>query len=392
MSRKLIFNTVLLLILSIPLIMFLCWLFEAKRPLEIVIVDKTVKTFTGQEHESLFWLLKHGKFVKRDMSFYRTGKDYYGFFPGKNKHFEIHDLRSFSAQSIDSLSGATDAAIFTDTYGMYYNEWYLDTLQNEYSEKVYGGLDENDFQYLKGMKEKGKLVLMEFNTVANPSSAEVRKKTEDVFHFHWTGWILRYFSMLDTLLTQEIPHWVIRDYVAQHGNWPFRTSGIVFVHEDGRLFILENETDLRLDVPVMIPTALGKSVYSLPDKFFYPYWIDITVPTDSVNKVVANYYILPNKRGDSILKHYRVSPVIPAIQQHIGYYRFCYFSGDFADNNVSKTAQYFRGIVPVNQVLSDPDDLENRSVFFYNVYYPLMNKILSDYHGSLERRKTGSFR
>lgn len=392
MSRKLIFNIFLLVVLSIPLIMFLCWLLSAKKPLNILIVDKTVKSEGGQEHGSLNWILKHDKFVKPDRSFYRTPVDYFGFFPKGNKRFEIHDLMAFPEAGIDSLSGSYDAAVYTDTYGMYYNEWYLDTLQSENSEKIYGGFDEKDFLFLQGMKGRGKLVVMEFNTLAHPTSAELRKKTEDMFHVHWSGWILRYFSILDTSLSREVPHWVIRDYIAQHGSWPFRNSGIVFVHEDGRLFILENETDLRLEVPLMIPTSYGKSVYTLPERFYYPYWIDITFPTDTVNKVVANYYILSNPRGDSVMKHYRVSPVIPAIQQHIGYYRFCYFSGDFADDSVSKAAQYFRGIVPVNQVLSDPDDLENRSVFFYNVYYPLMKKILSDYQGSLERRNTGSVR
>lgn len=388
MARKWIFNLFLILILSTPVLMFLFWLFTEKKTLNILIVDKTVLTTQGQEHKSLTWVLKHRKFVKSDNHFYRVDRDYFGFFPKPDDRFVIHDLFSYPTSGIDSLSETYDAVFYTDAYGMYYNEWYLDTLQTEHSDRVYGGMDERDFQFLKRMMERGKLIIMEFNTIAHPTPYEIRKKTEDLFHFQWSGWTLRYFNLLDTMLNPEIPRWVIRQYLSQHYNkWPFKKSGIVFVHESGQLFILENGTHLRLEAPLMISTPYGRVAYSLPESFYYPYWIDITYPADTVNEIVADFYILPNQHGDSVLRHYGVPKIFPAIQEHLGYYRFYYFSGDFSDNVVSNASQYFLGIIPINQAFSDPNDLNNRSVFFYDVYYPMMDNILTHYFKWLEGMK-----
>lgn len=381
MFRKIIFYTIVFGIILIPVIMFLAWVLAPKKVMPILIVDKTVLTPEGQEHNSFTWLLWHQKYVKANGDFYYTESDYFGFFPKTGDTFEIRDLMSYSSGQIDELSQEFAGAYYTDTYGMYYNEWFLDTLQSENSRKVYGGMDEHDFLFLKLMKEQEKLILMEFNTIGNPTSSNIRSRTEELLHIRWSGWTLRYFHLLDTLGNTEIPQWVVRGYLEQHGNqWPFRKAGIVFVHEDGRLFILEEEKDLRLEVPLMRFSSYAQGTFGLPEKVYYPYWIDITYPTDPAINVLADFYILPTQKGDSIMRKYGVPHIFPAIQQYLGSYWFYYFSGDFSDNEISNQSKYFRGLPLLKYGFANRNDLNNRSVFFYTVYFPMVKKIMKDYY------------
>lgn len=368
--------------------MLASWLFTQKKPLKIIILDKTVLTEDAVEHKGLYWTLKHRKYVKHDNTFYRLTEDYLGFFPGEDKHYEIKDLDRFSVKQIDSIADRYDMLYYTDTYGMYANEWYFDTLQSEHSEMIYGGLSLNDYLLLERMKEKKKLIITEFNLMAHPTSYSIRKKVENLFNFNWTGWTLRYFESLDTSLNQELPHWVVHDFMVQHNNkWPFRNSGIVFVYEDNTIFILENKSHLEIEVPVIYTTALGQEKYNLPEKFNYPYWIDVINVPDSTNNILASYSIHTNKAGDSLLRFYNVPPVFPAVIEHSDGYPFYYFAGDFCDNPVSSITMYFRGISWLKRWFSERNDLNNRQVFFWNYYYPMMKEILNDYYAKVEQQQ-----
>ena len=131
--------------------MLLFWIFTPATTIRALIVDKTVLTDKCNEHYCINWILKHEKFKKPNGDNYSASEDYYGFFPGKNKRFQIKDFSKFSESQIDSMADFYQLAYFTDTYGVYYNEWYLDTFVNEYSTKFYGGMDLNDYNLLKRM-------------------------------------------------------------------------------------------------------------------------------------------------------------------------------------------------------------------------------------------------
>jgi len=350
----------------------------------MVTVDKTVPTQFRNEHRSFNWIQTHYKYVRRDNhKLYNNFTDYYGFFPVlpmSSKKYEIHDLDTLNDTRIDSMATALDMLYITDLYGIYYNEWYLDSLETEHSPKIYGGMSNNDWKLIEKMKEKNKLFVTEFNSIADPTPGNLRRKFENTFDVEWSGWTCRYFDLLDTIKNPELPRWVIRLYREQHnGDWPFTRSGIVWVHEDERIAILEKKTDLEIEVPYIITSEYGQDKYGLPDRIHYPYWHDI-IFSGPANKVVAYYEIRPNERGDSILRHYGIPAKYPTFIEHDQPdYKFYYFAGDFADNPITLNSAYFKGISRMSRLFYKNAVFNERTKFFWKYYKPLITTIIDNY-------------
>ncbi|MCK7533125.1 MAG: hypothetical protein MZV63_19850 [Marinilabiliales bacterium] len=57
---------ILILVLALPLINFVRWSFQEKKPIDIVILDKTVPTLERLNHKSFTWILNNERFVKKD--------------------------------------------------------------------------------------------------------------------------------------------------------------------------------------------------------------------------------------------------------------------------------------------------------------------------------------
>ena len=120
--------------------MWMAWLFSPKTKLVAAIIDKTVLNENGQEHISLSWILNQERYSKTSKKSYRVNRDYYGFFPLQGEKFEIKGLERFSDKQLSQLSLDADLVYFTDTYGIYNNEWYKEGKANERSGILYGGL------------------------------------------------------------------------------------------------------------------------------------------------------------------------------------------------------------------------------------------------------------
>lgn len=367
------------IILLTPLWMWIAWLLSPKVPLQVTIIDKTVLNKKGQEHISLMWVLNHEKYAKHNGSLYKTSKDYYGFFPKLQETYEIKGLEKLSPAQLDSLADHSDIADLTDAYGIYSNEWYGSNEVSERSGIIYGGMSSQDVYYLEQMQARKKLVLTEFNCLGSPTEKNVRSEFEKAFKIHWTGWIGRYFDQLDTSTNRELPRWLVRDYVQQYGNWPFKKSGIAFIREDDKVVVLENETHLVKEIPVMIVNPHARSYYDLPERTDYSFWFDV-IASDTINSVLANFKIQANESGLSALKAAGIPAVFPAIISHNRPdYRFWYFACDFSDNPIGTTSSYFKGVHWFRRLFYNSTDPADRGGFFWNVYRPLVTKILSDY-------------
>lgn len=363
--------------------MFIAWLLASKKQLQVTIIDKTVLDKDGQEHISMMWVLNHEKYVNHNNSFYKTAKDYFGFFPKRNEAFEIKGLERFSNKQLDSLSLESDVVNLTDAYGIYHNEWYSKQNTTERSGMIYGGMSSQDVYFLKRMKEQKKLVLTEFNCLGSPTEKNVRTEFEEAFKIRWTGWIGRYFDVLDTAVNAELPKWLIRNYIRQHGSWPFKKSGIAFVKENDRVVILENQTHLTKELPEMVSFDLAGKHYNLPASINYSFWFDI-IETDSSNSVLANFRINVNENGRKQLSREGIPSAFPAIVAHNKTdYKFWYFACDFSDNPISTTTSYFKGISFFKRMFYNSTDPAQRGSFFWDVYRPLVTTILNEYKAEL---------
>ncbi|MCC7302200.1 MAG: hypothetical protein IT233_06140 [Bacteroidia bacterium] len=403
-KRRLII-TVFFLALLTPLWMYLAWLLRPPHPMNIFILDKTVLTKSCDEHRSLNWVLTNEKIVRPDTQLYVTESDYSGFFPLEYDQYEVRDIEKLSAQQVDSMANVLDMVYYTDIYGIYWNDWYqegmpvsederiLNLFKNLFGKKaalersplIYGGLHANEVELLREMKERKKLILTEFNLLASPSNGPNRKKVEQLFGFTWSGWVGRYFISLDTLVNPEIPPWVVRLYKEQHQNtWPFHKSGIVLVHEDETIAILEDETHLEADVPAIVTTDQYQDEYGLPYRVIYPFWFDVINTGDS-NAVISWYELSPNKKGDSILNKNHIPSLFPAVIKRKSGFPFWYMAGDFSDNPIRiNYMSRLRGIKTFRYFMYDKGDKSDRNRFFWNYYSILVPRIIRDYQNEMK--------
>lgn len=383
--KKIIINIVIFLVLLLPFWLWLAWKLSPHKHLSIFIADKTVLTEGAPEHSALNMILTREKYVKPDGDFYSASKDYSGFFPLENFNYIIKDLSAFNSQQIDSIAGLYEMAYFTDMYGISKNEWYCRKSQTAYSEKLYGGMDENDYLFLKKMKEKKKLVISEFNLFAPPTTPDIREKTEELLGLKWSGWTGRYFELLDTVKNPGLPRWVISLYKLQHQNkWPFSKSGIVFVNENKTIAILENETHLYKELPRIFSFPYTVEKFGVTKEINYPYWFDITLSADSGNKILSYYEIFPNKKGDSVMQHHSIPKIFPATFGNIkgGQYYFC---GDFSDCPVQNWFVKLKWISFLQMLVLDKNDVNDRTPFFWNYYCPMVKKIIDDYYEEIKK-------
>lgn len=368
-----------------PLISWVVWLCTPKRKLVVAIIDKTELNYKGQERISLNWVLNHERYSKTVSKLYNKKYDYFGFDPLTDTSYRLKGLENFSSEKLEQLSELSDVAFFTDTYGMYENEWNKINY-TERSHLLYGGMSDTDIEFLQKMKSKKKLILTEFNDIASPTPAGVRAKFESLFSVYWTGWIARYFENLDTLNNKDIPRWAIKNYLAQHNNsWPFKEAGIIFVNKNDQIEILGTELDLKFPVPIIHTFKYGQEVFGLPAKIKYPYWVDIMTYNDSINHAVSAYQVYPTFRGSGILKDNGIPERFPAVLMHNGPdYKFYYFSGDYSDNPIPHLTSFFKGISGVSWLFYNEANLDERKSFFWRYYRPMVTKIFNDYYKEIQ--------
>lgn len=366
-------------LLLIPFLMHIAWLVKKAKPMDILIIDKTVSDLQKNEHTSFTWLLNNLKIVHTNKQTLYSLDDYYGFFPQPDENFYVRDFERLNSSELKRLTDSSQVIYITDSYGVYSNEWYKHTQISERSNLIYGGLTGSEVDVLEQMKLQHKLIICEFNCIGSPTKRSIRRNFEELFHVKWTGWIGRYFEDLSSS-ADDIPLWLIRNYKQQHQNhWPFKKAGIVFVNENDQIEILERGTHLLTALPEIHTTAEHGKEFNIPEKIPYSYWFDI-MQTDHTNIPVSLFHINTTAMGDSILNANGILKTFPAVMEHQDNdYTFYYFSGDFADNPISTDYSRYAGIAFVESIVSSFHS-SNREYFYWNYYYPLITTLLTNYH------------
>lgn len=378
---------VVLIILAIllvpPLVMYLLWLLSPANPLDIYIFDKTVLDKNVQEHLSLNWILTHNKFTKSNNTLYSSSADYYGFFPLDSGKFFIREVDT-SQSSLDIISKNRSVIYYTDTYGVYSNEWNSGTIDNERSKLIYGGLSKTDLRLIDNSVKKGNLLIMEFNTFASPTPRYIRDSVERLTGIKWSGWSGRFYNSLDTAKNKDIPLWMKRGYTSQHGGrWPYKNGGIVFVHENNRIEIIGEDLLLPGKLPTIIASDFLRDRFGVKHLTEYPFWFDI-VEADESYQISASHSMEVNQKGRDSLCKYGIPVSFPAVLFSKDS-RIIYFAGDFSDNKVNLSLSRFKYIEQFRALLTS-SSREERNTFFWYFYYPLVSNILRDEY------KTGNYR
>lgn len=376
------FGTLMVLFFLLPLWMSIYWYLSPNRKLVVAIVDKSLFSEQGQQHVSLNWVLGQEKFSKTNQQQYQQTKDYFGFFASDKEKFVLKGLERFSPNQLEQLSKDADLGYFTNSYGVFKNDGHGNADQGNGAFLQQTGMSAQDFQFLSAMKAKGKLVIVEFNALAPPTSAQIRSSFESLYGIKWTGWIGRYFDSFDSSKNKELPAWLIKDYRAQHkGVWPFKKGGIAFVHADKSVVILEEENDLTSPYPEIVANKEGVSKFHLKETTTYTYWFEIIDFDQNTNHAAASFKINTNNKGAAILAKANIPNSFPAITLHQkDDYQFFYLSTDFSENPIGIKSAYFKGMTLFKPFLYNARDRMDRRVFFWEIYQPLLTNILNDYY------------
>jgi hypothetical protein len=374
---------ILAVIIALPVINLIRWSAQPKKPLDIIIVDKTVPTLEREHHKSFNWILTNKRFVKKESkTSYSYKKDYFGFFPQRPLRDHKWDRNDYRLTDLISLADKNDAVYFTDTYGVFFNDWYRGINKSRKSRKIYGGLNNNDFLLLKEMKDRNKLIIMEYNSFDYPTAQFESVRTQEKLGITFSGWTGKYFSSLDTTI-KDFPVWMTAMYRKEYKKpWTFTKPGVVILKEKD-IVVLEEGKQLKNPMPQIITDEASSKKYSVVPSVAFDQWFDIIDPLQ--NKVISKFKLDTTPIGDSLLINNALQNEFPAVVQDPVIQRTYYFSGDFATYNVPYCTARIKGVEKLKGILfSDkPDDTRR---FFWLYYRPLINGILSDYYASLSKK------
>jgi hypothetical protein len=354
-----------------------------KKPIDVVILDKTVPTLERLNHKSLTWVLNNGRFVKKEKkNSYSFKKDYYGFAPTRPLKDRGNTKKEYHLSDLIDLPEKVDALYFADTYGVFFNDWYTGINKSRRSRKIYGGMNNTDYLLVNEMKNRNKLIILEYNTFDYPTPAFESFRTQEKIGITFSGWSGKYFEKLDTTI-KDFPVWMTSMYRKEYKKpWTFTKPGIVLVSEKS-IIVLEQGTHLNDALPYIITETANCEKYGVPSSVAFDKWFDIVDPLQS--NVISKFKLETTALGDTLLKGKMLSSSFPAVTQEPVNQRIYYFSGDFADNKVNFCSSRLKGFSGIKG-LSYSDKPNDTRRFFWLYYKPLVNTIFSDYYSSLKSK------
>ena len=383
--RKPLLITLIILaaLLLIPAVSFIRWAFQEKKPMDVVILDKTVPTLDRLGHRSFIYTLTNARFVRGEKGgSYSAGKDYYGFEPLRPVREKQFRKKDFRLTELIDLAENNDALYYTDTYGVFFNDWYQGIKKTRRSRKLYGGLNNNDYLLMVEMKRRDKLVILEYNTFDYPTAPLEKFKTEELLGITSTGWTGQYFRSLDTLSQHGAPAWMPALYRKQYREpWTFTNPGVVLLNEHS-IIVLEEGKHLTSAMPLIKTSSVHAERFGLPATVAFTNDFDI-VDAGS-NNVLSEFVLNTTPSGDTLLSVNELNPVFPAVIQEPLVQRTYYFSGDFANNDIPFWTARLKNIQKGAKTLLYSDHENDPKRFFWLYYKPLITSIFGEYYAEKE--------
>lgn len=377
----LIILLILAVLLLIPAVSFIRWAFQDKKPIDVVILDKTVPTLDRLGHRSFVYVLTNERFVRGDKGgSYSVAKDYYGFVPLRPVREKQFKKKDFRLTELIDLAESNDALYFTDTYGVFFNDWYQGIKKARRSRKLYGGLNNNDYLLMSEMKKRDKLVIVEYNTFDYPTAGLERFKTEELLGISSKGWMGQYYPSLDTLTADGAPDWMPALYRKQYREpWTFTRPGVVLLRENS-IIVLEEGKHLESALPIINTPESFAVKFNVPQAVAFTNSFDIIDPGQ--NTVVSEFTLKTTPAGDTLLAVNDLTSVFPAVTMEPLVQRTWYFSGDFANNDVPMWTARFRNIRKSSKALLYSDHENDPRRFFWLYYKPLISSIFTEYQAN----------
>ncbi len=370
--------------LAIGLFFLTSWVAYAMRParqLDVVVLDKTVPFRNYLEHRSLFWLLRHEKYVQAGGKPYETASDYLGAFPPERPGDPPERMIDLPADR----ARRADLVYLADTYGVYRGDLASGPAMQaalERSEKVYGGLEKAEAIAAADALSAHATLVAEFNTLGSPTRPEARRILEEALGVHWTHWIGRYFPRLED--DEAVPRWLRRDYEREwHEPWRFSGPGYVLLQEDEHCEVLRvGEEAARIGLTIEREDPVEPPVSHVAGGIPYPYWFDI-VTTEPGARILARFRWHLTPAGRERLEARGLPERFAAVtrRQAPGGGAAYYFAGDFADNPMTDRAVPLAGYPTLMRWLQASTIAPSEMTFYWRFYFPMMERLLDDLAG-----------
>ncbi len=374
----LIILIILAVLLLIPAVSFVRWAFQEKKPIDVVILDKTVPNLERLNHRSFVYVLTNGRFVRGEKGgSFSAAKDYYGFIPLRPFREKQFRKKDFRLTELIDLADNNDALYYTDTYGVFFNDWYQGIKKARRSRKLYGGLNNNDYLLMSEMRKRDKLVLVEYNTFDYPTAGLEKFKTEELLGITSKGWMGQYYRSLDTVSSQGVPGWMPALYRKQYREpWTFSKAGVVLLRENS-IIVLEEGNQLTSALPVITTDESYAGKFNLPREIAFTNSFDIIDP--GANTVISEFVLNTTPAGDTLLAVNDLTRVFPAVTLEPLVQRTYYFAGDFAFNDIPFWTARLKSIEKSGKALLYSDNQADPRRFFWLYYKPLINSIFTGY-------------
>jgi hypothetical protein len=185
-----------------------------------------------------------------------------------------------------------------------------------------------------------------------------------------------YFDNLDINLNDDIPSWIVDSYT-RHNNiqWMFSKSGIILVNLDSRVIVLENETHIDIEVPLITTGKSKADRFGVPVTVHFPYRFDISYAADTAN-VISWFELSVNSRGKELLDGSNIPSRFPAVTGNGNFY---YLSGNYSNYEINMFTSMFRTNRSIDFLFYN-DKVESRSEFFRKYYVHLISALISDHY------------
>ncbi len=373
-------------IIALPLINFLRWTFQSKKPLGIVLVDKTVPKIDREKHKSFYWVMTNNRYVKKEKkTSYSFVKDYFGFHPTRPlKEKQYNNVRYNMTEALRELPESQDAVYFADTYGVMVSDWYFALNPPRRSRKLEGALNGMDNNLIKEMKDRNKLVVIEYNTFDWPTGEFESYTLQNRLGISWSGWTGKYFATLDTT-SKDFPMWMTGMYRKQYRKpWTFNKPGVVLL-KDKAILVLEEGTMLTKALPLIETDSAYAAKWNIAKSVTFDQWFDIIDPMQ--NTVISKFRLSTTANADSILAENGISSVFPAVVVDPAQKRTYYFSGDFCHTNIPYWTARFKSVDKLKGLLYSPKKEDDQRRFFWLFYKPLIEGVFGDYYTEIKTTK-----
>ncbi|MCU0455852.1 MAG: hypothetical protein MUE74_06075 [Bacteroidales bacterium] len=379
---------ILAVLLALPVISLLRWTFQAKKPIGIVIVDKTVPSLDREKHKSFSWIMTNNRYVNKETnSSYSYRKNYYGIHPTRPLREKKWDnVRYNMEEAINILPENNEAVYFTDTYGVTFSDWYPAINPPRRTRKLEGALNDMDNYLIQEMKTKNRLILLEYNTFDWPTGEFASFRLQERIGIRWGGWTGRYFESLDTLakIKAPIPLWMTQMYRKQHKKqWTFKNPGIVLL-KDKSILVLEQGDMLTNAVPLINTDSTWVAKWGIAPTVTFDQWFDIIDPQQ--NTVISKFELRTTPQADTLLSTYGLANEFPAVVMDPEMKRTFYFSGDFCHTNIPYWTARFNGVEKLKGFLYSSKNPEDLRRFFWVYYRPLIEGIFGDYYTEINNK------